>query len=50
MEIEINLQEINQFINSVEFHQFLLANSGSFESAAWILQTLLDAVDSAARS
>ena len=50
MEIEIDLQEIDQFIRSVEFQQFLLARSGSFESAAWILQTLIDAVNSVAQS
>ncbi len=34
-------QEIQKFIESDEFSQFLLEHTTSFASAAWILQTLM---------
>ena len=47
--ITVDLDEINNYIHSSEFHRYLLDTTPSFEAAAFILQTLLDAVDDAAK-
>lgn len=47
MEITIDLDEIKAYIENPEFHRYLLDTAPSFEAAAFILQTLLDAVESA---
>lgn len=49
MDIEIDLNEVASFVKSSEFHEYLLYNAPSFETAAYILQTLLDAVDTASK-
>lgn len=50
LEVTIDLKEVKQFIESPDFHQYLLAHTPSFETAAFILQSLLDAVETAASS
>ena len=45
--IEVDLDEVKEFIENPEFHQYLLANTTEFSTAAFILQTLLDAVENA---
>ena len=47
-EVTVDLDDVRQFIESEKFSQFLLANTTEFTTAAFILQTLLDAVDAAA--
>ena len=47
MEITIDLDEVKAYIENPEFHRYLLDTAPSFEAAAFILQTLLDAVESA---
>lgn len=49
-ETTVDLKDVKNFIESDKFAQFLLANTTEFSTAAYILQTLLDAVDEAARS
>lgn len=49
-DIEVNLQEVKEVIESPDFAQYLLSHTTEFASAAWILQTLLDALDEAAQS
>lgn len=41
------MDEVKEFIENPEFHQYLLANTTEFSTAAFILQTLLDAVENA---
>lgn len=45
MEITLNLDNIVNFVNSEDFAQYLLANTTDFGTAAWVLQTLLDALE-----
>jgi hypothetical protein len=49
-EVEVDLNEVRQVIESEDFAQYLLSHTVEFGTAAWILQTLLDAVDAAASS
>ena len=49
MNIEIDLNEVAGFIKSPDFHEYLLYHAPSFETAAYVLQTLLDAVDMASK-
>lgn len=49
-EITINLDEVKEFVENPSFHMYLLENTPSFETAAFILQTLLDKVKEAAAS
>lgn len=46
-DIEVDLQNVKQFVESPEFAQYLLSHTTDFATAAWVLQTLLDAVDEA---
>lgn len=48
LEVTVDLDEVKSFIESPDFHQYLLAHTPSFETAAFVLQALLDAVESAA--
>lgn len=50
MDIEIDLQEIADYVKSTKFAEFLLETAPSFECAAFVLQTLLNSVDEAALS
>ena len=45
MDIEIDLNDIEQFVNDPNFHAYLLANTTDFGTAAFVLQTLLNKVD-----
>ena len=36
-EIEVDLDEVKEFIESSDFHQYLLANTTEFSTAAFIL-------------
>ena len=47
MEITINMNSIRKFVESEEFHQFLLSHTTDFGTAAWVLQTLLEACSEA---
>ena len=47
MEMTVNMDNIKEFIENEKFHQFLLSNTTEFETAAWVLQTLLDAYSEA---
>lgn len=49
MDIEIDLNEVAGFVKSQDFHEYLLYHAPSFETAAYVLQTLLDAVDIASK-
>ena len=46
-EVTVDLDEVKDFIESSEFAQFLLSHTTQFSTAAYILQTLLDAVENA---
>ena len=47
MEIEIDLADVKGFLENADFHRYLLANTPNFETAAFILQAALDAVENA---
>jgi F0F1-type ATP synthase delta subunit len=49
-EVEVDLDEVKQVIEAPEFAQYLLSHTTQFSSAAFILQTLLDAIDNAVQS
>ena len=46
-EITIDLGEVRSFVEDSDFHAYLLLHTANFETAAWILQTLLNAVNEA---
>ena len=45
--VQVDLEEVEAFIKNQDFHYYLVNNVSDFNSAAFILQTLLDAVDAA---
>ena len=45
MEIEIDLDDIKEFVTSKKFTDFLLSNTTQFGTAAFILQTVLEKID-----
>lgn len=49
-EITVDLDEVKAFVENPDFHRFLLDNTNEFSTAAFILQTLLDAVENASQS
>lgn len=49
LEVTVDLAEVKEFIESEKFCQFLLTNTTQFSTAAFILQTLINAVDAAAQ-
>ena len=49
-EIDVDLDEVKRVIEAPEFAQSLLSHTTQFSSAAFILQTLLDAVEAVAPS
>ena len=49
-ELTIDLQEVKEYIENPKFAQYLLATAPSFECAAFVLQSVLDAVNTAALS
>lgn len=44
-EITVDLEKVENFVRSDEFCQFLIANAYDFETAAYILQILLEDLD-----
>ena len=48
-EVTVDLAEVKEVIEAPEFAQYLLTHTTQFSTAAFILQTLLDAVDAAAQ-
>ena len=46
MEISVDIEEVEKFILSDKFRDFILNNS-TFATSAFILQTLLEAVETA---
>lgn len=49
-EVEVDLDEVKSVVEAPEFAQYLLSHTTQFSSAAFILQTLLDAIETAASS
>ena len=49
-EMTIDLQEVKDYIENPKFAMYLLETCPSFECAAFVLQSLLDAVQDAAQS
>ena len=45
MNIEIDLEDIEQFVMSEEFRDFILSHTTEFGTAAFILQTLLNKIE-----
>ena len=50
MEISVDINDVEEFIISDKFRDFLLENTTDFGVAAFILQTLLEATDKAKES
>jgi hypothetical protein len=42
--IEIDINDVEKFINNPDFHYYLLNNTNEFTTAIFILQVLLDKV------
>ena len=42
--IEIDIDDIETFVNDPDFHRYLIENNTDFATAAFVLQTLLNAV------
>ena len=42
--IEVDINDVERFINNPDFHYYLVNNTVDFGTAAFILQTLLDKV------
>ena len=47
MEVSVDINEVEKFIISDDFREYLLNNTPEFGVAAFILQSLLDAIDEA---
>lgn len=45
MDVEIDINDVERFVNSKDFHYYLINNTTEFATAAFILQTLLNKVD-----
>ena len=45
MDIEIDINEVDKFVHSADFHYYLVNNVDDFGTAAFILQVLLDKVE-----
>lgn len=45
MEIEVDLEEVEEFITDDNFIQFILNNTTQFGTASFILQTLTEKID-----
>ena len=48
--MSVSLADVHEFITSDKFASFLLENTTDFATAAYILQTLMDAVERDAKS
>ncbi len=42
--IEIDIRDVEEFVNNPDFHRYLVENTTDFSTAAFVLQTLLNAV------
>ena len=49
-ETTVDLQEVKEVIEHPDFAQYLLSHTTTFGAAAFILQTLMNAVEDAAHS
>ncbi len=47
MEVSVDIKEVEKFITNEKFTNFLLKNTTDFGVAAFILQSLLDAIKEA---
>lgn len=47
MEISVDIEDVEEFVISDKFRDFLLENTTDFGTAAFILQALLEAIDDA---
>lgn len=45
MELMVNIAEVEEFITSEKFTNFLVSNTTDIGTAGFILQTLLDKID-----
>ena len=45
MEVSVDIEDVEKFVLSDDFREYLLNNTTEFSTAAFILQTLLDAID-----
>ena len=45
MEVSVDIENVEEFITSDKFRDFLLNNTTDFGTAAFILQTLLNAIN-----
>ena len=45
MEIDVDIKEVETFVTSDKFRNFLLSNTTDFGTAAFVLQTLLEKID-----
>lgn len=50
MEVSVDIKEVEEFITNEKFTKFLLENTTDFGVAAFILQSLLSAVEEAKES
>ena len=44
-QLEVDLEEVEKFVTSDKFTNFLLSNTTDFAVAGYVLQTLLDSLD-----
>ena len=49
MEVSVDINEVEDFITNEKFTNFLLENTADFGVAAFIIQSLLDAIKEAKR-
>lgn len=49
-ETTVDLEEVKRTVEAPEFAQYLLSHTTEFSTAAFILQTLLNAIEDAAQS
>ena len=49
MEVSVDIKEVEEFITDEKFTNFLLENTADFGVAAFIMQSLLDAIENAKR-
>ena len=47
MTVDVDIEEVEKFILSDDFRDYLLSNTADFGVAAFILQSLVNAVDDA---
>lgn len=50
MEVSVDIEDVEKFVVSDNFRNFLLNNTTDFGTAAFILQSLLSAIEEAKRN